>query len=83
MALRDTGVPEQAVDLPPGWSPIADFTHGRTSLEQVLSTVLAAGAATTEAPAPADGAVDLGARLAAATDGREVAAVLAVVAADE
>ncbi|SCE77022.1 Acyl transferase domain-containing protein [Micromonospora matsumotoense] len=82
VALRDTGVPEQAVDLPPGWSPIADFTHGRTSLEQALSTVLAAGAATTEAPAPADGAVDLGARLAAATDGREVAAVLAVVAAE-
>ncbi|WP_194823450.1 type I polyketide synthase [Micromonospora sp. S-DT3-3-22] len=82
VALRDAGVPAQAVDLPPGWASITDFVHGRTSLEQALSTVLAAGAATTDAPTPAGGAVDLCARLAAATDEREVAGVLAAVTAE-
>ncbi|MEV0944975.1 beta-ketoacyl synthase N-terminal-like domain-containing protein, partial [Micromonospora wenchangensis] len=87
VALRGTGVPEQAVDLPPGWTPIADFAHGRTSLEEALSTVLAAGAATTDAPGPAhpddvDARLDLCARLAAATDGRQAAEVLAAVTAE-
>ncbi|MFY1683152.1 beta-ketoacyl synthase N-terminal-like domain-containing protein [Micromonospora sp. WMMD730] len=84
VALRGSGVPEQAVDLPPGWASIADFVHGRTSLEQALSTVLAAGAATTDTPDPddVDARLDLCVRLAAATDGRQAAAVLAAVTAE-
>ncbi|MFF3857476.1 beta-ketoacyl synthase N-terminal-like domain-containing protein, partial [Micromonospora sp. NPDC002575] len=91
VALRDTGVPEQAVDLPPGWAPIADFAHGRTTLEQALSAVLAGGATTADDlaaddPAAGTGDPDAGpelcARLADATDERHVAALLAAVAAE-
>ncbi|MFE9185828.1 beta-ketoacyl synthase N-terminal-like domain-containing protein [Micromonospora haikouensis] len=86
VALRDTGVPEQAVDLPPGWAPIADFAHGRTTLEQALSAVLTGPAATADDPAAgtADSDCDAGpelcARLADVTDERGVAALLATVA---
>ncbi|MDI5943237.1 hypothetical protein QLR68_35000, partial [Micromonospora sp. DH15] len=88
VALRDTGVPEQAVDLPPGWAPIADFAHGRTTLEQALSAVLTGPAATADDPAAgtADSDCDAGpelcARLADVTDERGVAALLATVAAE-
>ncbi|WP_219825058.1 type I polyketide synthase [Micromonospora carbonacea] len=85
VALRDTGVPEQAVDLPAGWAPIADFAHGRTTLEQALSAVLTGPAATDVEPAAgpdADAGPELCARLADATDERDVAALLAAVAAE-
>ncbi|WDZ83562.1 type I polyketide synthase [Micromonospora cathayae] len=79
VALRDVGVPEQAVDLPAGWTAVADFAYGRTSLEEALAAVLAATPA--DDPAP-DGAGDLCARLATATDDDQVAAVFATVAAE-
>ncbi|MDG4819260.1 beta-ketoacyl synthase N-terminal-like domain-containing protein [Micromonospora sp. WMMD956] len=83
VALRDTGVPEQAVDLPPGWAPIADFAHGRTTLEQALSAVLTGPAATDVEPAAdPDAGPELCARLADATAERDVAALLAAVAAE-
>ncbi|MFC5288225.1 beta-ketoacyl synthase N-terminal-like domain-containing protein [Actinokineospora guangxiensis] len=41
VVLRELGVPEEAVELPVGWGPVAAYVHGRTSLEQALAEVLA------------------------------------------
>lgn len=70
VALRAAGVPEVAVDLPPGWAPVADFAHGRCSLEQALGPVLGVPSA----PAGGDLCADL-------ADAADVDAVLAAVVA--
>ncbi|WP_344265258.1 beta-ketoacyl synthase N-terminal-like domain-containing protein, partial [Streptomyces sodiiphilus] len=85
VALRETGLPEGAVGLPPGWEPLADFAGGHASLEEALAAVLG-GADALEGAEPADraaeaGETDLCARLAEAADEQAVATVLAEVAA--
>ncbi|WP_243869778.1 type I polyketide synthase [Streptomyces liangshanensis] len=83
LALRDLGLPERAVDLPPGWGPVADFTRGRVTLEEALADVLSqenrAQDGTSAAGAPPG---ELCGRLARATDDRQVEAVFAAVAAE-
>ncbi|MCX5205626.1 acyltransferase domain-containing protein [Streptomyces sp. NBC_00237] len=43
VALHDLGVPEAAVDLPPGWEAVKDFGWGRVPLEDALAQVLRLG----------------------------------------
>ncbi|MGW7366847.1 beta-ketoacyl synthase N-terminal-like domain-containing protein [Streptomyces sp. NPDC054841] len=83
VALRDVGLPESAVDLPPGWEAVRDFAWGRVPLEEALADVLRHDGDPAPEPAhepTADG--ELCARLARAHDDREVAAVLAAITAD-
>ncbi|WP_330176889.1 acyltransferase domain-containing protein [Streptomyces sp. NBC_01498] len=84
VALRDLGLPEAAVDLPPGWQAVGDFVRGRVPLEQALADVLRGDAELARdtpgrTPAPGD---DVGARLAEARDEAGVTAVLATIAAE-
>ncbi|WEH12348.1 type I polyketide synthase [Streptomyces sp. VNUA24] len=83
VALRDAGLPDSAVDLPPGWEAIREFAWGRVPLEEALADVLRHDG--DPAPEPAHqptAAADLCARLARARDGRDVAEVLAALTAD-
>ncbi|MFD8965715.1 beta-ketoacyl synthase N-terminal-like domain-containing protein [Streptomyces sp. NPDC059568] len=92
LALRDLGLPEQSMDLPSGWQPIADFAHGRASLEQALAEVLShendERSRTGGRPGTAgtglheDGEICARLAGAGATDEREVAAVFAAVVAE-
>ncbi|MFC8826501.1 beta-ketoacyl synthase N-terminal-like domain-containing protein [Streptomyces sp. NPDC057137] len=98
VALRDLGLPEGAVDLPPGWEAVGDFVRGRVPLEQALADVLRSDNelarddqdhAAESHPADRHQAGrhdvdrhDVGARLAEARDGREVNLVLAAIAAE-
>ncbi|MFE7778881.1 beta-ketoacyl synthase N-terminal-like domain-containing protein, partial [Streptomyces sp. NPDC057445] len=85
MALHDLGLPEGAVDLPPGWEAVGDLVQGRASLEQALADVLRRDG---DAPsglaggAGADSGDEVCSRLAGARDEREVAAVLAAITAE-
>ncbi|RLK57950.1 type I polyketide synthase [Actinokineospora cianjurensis] len=76
-ALRATGVPEQALDVPSDWVSVVAACYGQADLEQALAEALAGsnGQASTS-----DG-FDLGARLDEVTDSTGVAAVLAAAAA--
>ncbi|WP_206187866.1 beta-ketoacyl synthase N-terminal-like domain-containing protein, partial [Streptomyces neyagawaensis] len=82
VALRDTGVPEAAVDLPAGWEALRDFAWGRVPLEEALADVLRRDGDPSPGaeyePAADD---ELSGRLARAHDEREVAAELAAVTA--
>ncbi|WP_187284203.1 polyketide synthase dehydratase domain-containing protein, partial [Streptomyces sp. adm13(2018)] len=83
IALRDLGLPDDAVDLPPGWDAVAAFARGRVPLEQALGDVLRrAGDPARDAGRPDTAGRDVGARLAGVHDERTAAAVLAAVAAD-
>ncbi|MEU2079498.1 beta-ketoacyl synthase N-terminal-like domain-containing protein [Streptomyces sp. NPDC013489] len=83
IALRDLGLPRDAVDLPPGWEPVADFVRGSLPLEQALGDILRGdGDPAREAERPGAAGRDVGARLAGARDGRTAAAALAAVAAE-
>ncbi|MFE4296457.1 beta-ketoacyl synthase N-terminal-like domain-containing protein, partial [Streptomyces sp. NPDC056907] len=87
IALRDLGLPEGAVDLPPGWEAVGDFVRGRVPLERALADVLRGDdeldrdardhAADVNHAAAGH---DIGARLAEARDEREVTAALAGIA---
>ncbi|MFI8855754.1 beta-ketoacyl synthase N-terminal-like domain-containing protein [Streptomyces prasinus] len=94
VALRDAGVPENAVDLPSGWEAVRDFVWGRVPLEEALADVLRhdgdpdpdpvqePGPGLGADPGAAGGnAADGGlrARLARTRDGREAAEVLAAI----
>ncbi|MEV6426101.1 beta-ketoacyl synthase N-terminal-like domain-containing protein, partial [Streptomyces sp. NPDC051662] len=82
IALRDLGLPEGVVDLPPGWEAVGDFVRGRVPLEQALADVLRSDnelVRDARDHAAGDGH-DVGARLAEARDEWEVAAVLAGIA---
>ncbi|MFE5487692.1 beta-ketoacyl synthase N-terminal-like domain-containing protein, partial [Streptomyces sp. NPDC056527] len=88
IALRDLGLPEGAVALPAGWEAVGDFVRGRVPLEQALADVLrrddeSVGDARDPGGIEGHGIEghDIGARLAGARDEREVAVVLASVAA--
>ncbi|MGW7054480.1 beta-ketoacyl synthase N-terminal-like domain-containing protein [Streptomyces sp. NPDC054887] len=87
VALREVGLPEGAVNLPTGWEAVGDFVWGRLSLEHALADVLRRDIDPPH-PAPGHGSADghlpgeVGARLAGARDEREVAAVLAALAAE-
>ncbi|MER6091339.1 beta-ketoacyl synthase N-terminal-like domain-containing protein [Streptomyces bluensis] len=82
VALRDVGLPESVVDLPPGWEPVRDFAWGRVPLEEALADILRHDGDPAPDPVPEPLADDeLCARLARAHDGREVAAVLAAITA--
>ncbi|WP_211362665.1 polyketide synthase dehydratase domain-containing protein, partial [Streptomyces chryseus] len=84
IALRELGLPEGAVDLPEGWEAVGDFVRGRVPLEHALADVLrhdSGPAHTAQDHGGADGH-ELTARLAGARDEREVAAVLAALAAE-
>ncbi|WP_338894780.1 beta-ketoacyl synthase N-terminal-like domain-containing protein [Streptomyces sp. TG1A-60] len=83
VALRDAGLPESAVDLPPGWEAVRDFAWGRVPLEEALADVLRHDGDPLPGPAhepTAEG--ELCARLVGAHDGREVTAELAAVTTD-
>ncbi|MFF9505340.1 beta-ketoacyl synthase N-terminal-like domain-containing protein, partial [Streptomyces sp. NPDC014656] len=83
IALRDLGLPRGAVDLPPGWEPVADFVRGSLPLEQALGDVLRRdGDPAREAEQQGAAGRDVGARLAGAPDERTAAAVLAAVVAE-
>ncbi|WP_260475221.1 type I polyketide synthase [Streptomyces sp. WAC 06725] len=83
VALRDTGLPESAVDLPPGWEAVRDFAWGRLPVEEALADVLRHDGDPASGPGhEATTGGELCARLARARDGREVAAVLAAITAD-
>ncbi|MGW1253535.1 beta-ketoacyl synthase N-terminal-like domain-containing protein, partial [Streptomyces sp. NPDC002535] len=83
IALRDLGLPRDAVDLPPGWEPVADFVRGSLPLEQALGDVLRRdGDPALDAERQDAAGRDIGARLAGARDERTAAAVLAAVAAE-
>ncbi|WP_217623207.1 type I polyketide synthase [Streptomyces lunaelactis] len=87
VALWDLGLPEQVVDLPPGWNSVADFVHGRASLEQGLSELLSresdlAGLSTSDIPVGSGHSGEICTRLAGASSEQDVAAVLAGVAAE-
>ncbi|MFF9070280.1 beta-ketoacyl synthase N-terminal-like domain-containing protein [Streptomyces sp. NPDC014891] len=83
IALRDLGLPDDAVDLPPGWDAVADFVRGTVPLEQALGDVLRRdGDPAREAGHRDTAGRDVGARLAGAHDERTASAVLAAVAAD-
>ncbi len=83
VALRDAGLPESAVDLPPGWEAVRDFAWGRLPVEEALADVLRHDGDPASGPGyEATTGGDLCARLARTRDGREVAAVLAAVTAD-
>ncbi|WP_371578055.1 beta-ketoacyl synthase N-terminal-like domain-containing protein [Streptomyces sp. NBC_01314] len=83
VALRDAGLPDSAVDLPPGWAAIRDFAWGRVPLEEALADVLRHdGDPAPEAAHEPTADADLCALLARAHDGRDVAEVLAAITAD-
>ncbi|WP_329378018.1 polyketide synthase [Streptomyces sp. NBC_01716] len=84
ITLRDLGLPEGAVDLPPGWQAVGDFVRGRAPLEQALADVLRSdNELARDGQEHADaGGHDVGARLAEARDEREVAEVLAAIVAE-
>ncbi|MFJ6637065.1 beta-ketoacyl synthase N-terminal-like domain-containing protein, partial [Streptomyces sp. NPDC091376] len=83
IALRDLGLPEGAVDLPTGWEAVGDFVRGRVPLEQALADVLRSdNELVRDAQDPATDGHDVGTRLAEARDEREVAVVLAAIAAE-
>ncbi|MFC9795542.1 beta-ketoacyl synthase N-terminal-like domain-containing protein [Streptomyces sp. NPDC127584] len=83
IALRDLGLPDDAVDLPPGWDAVAAFVRGSVPLEQALGDVLRRdGDPARDAGRPDTAGRDVGARLAGVHDERTAAAVLAAVAAD-
>ncbi|MFI5621759.1 beta-ketoacyl synthase N-terminal-like domain-containing protein, partial [Streptomyces sp. NPDC051567] len=82
VALRELGLPERSVELPQGWAPVADFVHGRASLEQALAQVVGLGDTAAHDTTAPGGRVDVRARLDGATDERGVAAALAAVAAE-
>ncbi|MFD9247225.1 beta-ketoacyl synthase N-terminal-like domain-containing protein, partial [Streptomyces sp. NPDC059556] len=84
IALRDLGLPRDAVDLPPGWEAVADFVRGSLPLEQALGDVLRRDGDPAREAAEQQGAAgrDIGARLAGARDERTAATVLAAVAAE-
>ncbi|WP_240503352.1 beta-ketoacyl synthase N-terminal-like domain-containing protein, partial [Streptomyces prasinopilosus] len=86
VALRDAGVPEDAVDLPPGWEAVRDFVWGRVPLEEALAEVLRHDGDPDPDPGADPGATGgndadggLRARLARTRDGREAAGVLAAI----
>ncbi|MFD5891894.1 beta-ketoacyl synthase N-terminal-like domain-containing protein, partial [Streptomyces sp. NPDC060334] len=83
ITLRERGVPEEALDLPPGWEAVGDFTWGRVPLERALADVLR-GAADPSHDTRGGGPAghDLVERLAGARDEREVDLVLATIAAE-
>ncbi|MEU0805310.1 beta-ketoacyl synthase N-terminal-like domain-containing protein [Streptomyces sp. NPDC005970] len=83
VALRDLGLPEDSVDLPPGWEVVRDFAWGRVPLEQALADVLRRD--DDAAPVPEDdggGDREVCARLGRAHGEQDVAAVLAAIAAE-
>ncbi|MFE6787921.1 beta-ketoacyl synthase N-terminal-like domain-containing protein [Streptomyces sp. NPDC057680] len=83
IALGDLGLPRDAVDLPPGWEPVADFVRGSLPLERALGDVLRRdGDPALDAERQGAAGRDIGARLAGARDERTAAAVLAAVAAE-
>ncbi|MEU3448207.1 beta-ketoacyl synthase N-terminal-like domain-containing protein [Streptomyces thermolilacinus] len=83
IALRDLGLPDDAVDLPPGWEAVRDFVRGGLPLEQALGDVLRHdGDPAHDAGHPDTAGRDVGARLAGAHDERTAAAVLATIAAE-
>ncbi|MFI0976951.1 beta-ketoacyl synthase N-terminal-like domain-containing protein [Streptomyces sp. NPDC021093] len=83
VALHDLGVPDAAVDLPPGWEAIKDFGWGRVTLEDALARVLGPDSDSPPgADRAADGEGELCARLGGARDERGVAAVLAALTAE-
>ncbi|MET4927645.1 beta-ketoacyl synthase N-terminal-like domain-containing protein, partial [Streptomyces sp. PSRA5] len=84
IALRDLGLPEGAVDLPPGWEAVGDFVRGRVPLERALADVLRSDSELVRDARdhPAADGHDIGVRLAGARDEREVTAVLASIAAE-
>ncbi|MGW4970253.1 beta-ketoacyl synthase N-terminal-like domain-containing protein [Streptomyces albidoflavus] len=84
VALRAAGLPEDAVELPAGWTAVTDFAWGRVPLEQALADVLRHDGEPSRAAEDAarrdDG--ELCARLAAVRDAPGVAAVTAAVTAE-
>ncbi len=84
VALRAAGLPEDAVELPAGWTAVTDFAWGRVPLEQALADVLRHDdepSRTAEDAARRDDG-ELCARLAAVRDAPGVAAVTAAVTAE-
>ncbi|WP_236245887.1 beta-ketoacyl synthase N-terminal-like domain-containing protein [Streptomyces sp. CC210A] len=83
IALRDLGLPDDAVDLPPGWEAVGAFVRGGLPLEEALGDVLRRdGDHAPDAGHPDTAGHDAGGRLAGAHDERAAATVLATLAAD-
>ncbi len=83
IALRDLGLPDDAVDLPPGWEAVGVFVRGGLPLEEALGDVLRRdGDHAPDAGYPDTAGHDAGGRLAGAHDERAAATVLATLAAD-
>ncbi|MFJ3875888.1 beta-ketoacyl synthase N-terminal-like domain-containing protein [Streptomyces sp. NPDC090077] len=85
IALRDLGLSEDAVDLPPGWEAVGNFVRGRVPLERALADVLRGAQDPSRPTRDTDtggrAGIDAATLLAGARDGREVAEVLAGIAA--
>ncbi|WP_329440277.1 acyltransferase domain-containing protein [Streptomyces sp. NBC_01426] len=82
IALRERGVPEGALDLPPGWEAVGDFAWGRVPLERALADVLRGAADPDHDTRVGPAGHDVGEMLAPARDEREVDRVLARIAAE-
>ncbi|MGW6823882.1 beta-ketoacyl synthase N-terminal-like domain-containing protein, partial [Streptomyces sp. NPDC055005] len=83
ITLRERGVPEEALDLPPGWAAVGDFTWGRVPLERALADVLRGAADPSHDTRGGDPTGhDIVERLGGARDEREVDLVLATIAAE-